>query len=659
MAAAAAALAIAATALSWAFVVPANAQEADPVAARPAVQSPTRSPTAFRLGEVVYVLLHFYDGVTVQGSPGLPATIGSRTVTFQHQSYASASRQALFSYRVAEGDFASGGVTFSTGTVTLSGGTFTPVSGGAATNRITLGAFGADHVNYLIDGVRPSVREARVAAVPAGGVYRPGDVVEVELRWSEPVSVPQQHVSATSVIVGIAPPSGPISRRSAVLSAGNGTDLWRFRYVVRAGDGTGVLGLFGSALALPAGVMVRDTAGNPAFIRWEAVETRLSFDAPGSDQCPECEEPPETPTVEQPAGDDPADGRPEGRPEGGGAVTTTRVSGGDRTATAVEVAEEYVRRVAAAGGDVDTVIVATSRRFADGLAASSLAGKVQAPILLTDPDRLSGTVAGFIERHEISHVYVMGGTEAVSLEAERSLEALDAVQALTRLGGADRYETSVLIAREVGIPEAFCNRNKRTVLLATGTEFADALAAAPVAAVGPHPLLLTEPDALPPKVRSYLRNSSDYGWVHNVVVVGGENAVSARVARDIAGMGLRVVRVGGADRYETAVRLAEHAVFAAASPPGRCLGNRRVGVADGTRFADALVAGPLLAYVRGTTLLVQPPDVVPPSVAAFLQGPVLDAESVELIAVGGREVLADPLLERLRAHAARRPPPPS
>lgn len=653
LAAAAAAVALAVAALSAAFVVPAGAQEADALAARPAVQGPTRSPTAFRAGEVVYVLLHFDVGVTVQGSPRLAAMIGSRTVSFTHQPYVFASHQALFSYRVAEGDFDSGGVSFGTGTVELPGGTFTPTSGGAPTSRVTLRSFGPDHVNYLIDGVAPSVREARVVSAPPGDIYRPGDVVEVELRWSEPVSVPQRHVSGTSVLVGIVPASGPISERAAALSAGNGTDLWRFRYTVRAGDGTGVLGVFGSSLTVPAGANVRDVAGNLATSRWQTIQTRLSFDAPGSSECPECESRPRTRTSDGPADDDPTDDGPTGVR----GVTTTRVSGTDPTTTSVETAEEYSRRVQAAGGDVDTVIVATSSRFPDGLAASSLAGKEQAPILLTDPEQLSDEVASFIERHAIAHVYIMGGVEAVSLDVERSLEALDPVQTLTRLGGADRYETSVLIAREVGTPQPFCNRNKRTVLLATGTEFPDALAAAPVAAIGPHPLLLTEPDALPPKVRSYLRSGKDYGWIDNVLLVGGENAVSADVARDIAEMGLRVVRVGGADRYETAVLLAEHAVYRASTPPERCLGNRRVGVAAGTSFADALVAGPLLAFVRGPTLLVQP-DAVPPSVAAFLGGSALDDDSLEVIAVGGSKVLADRLLQRLRNHAAGALPTP-
>lgn len=51
--------------------------------------------------------------------------IGSRAVTFRHQPYVFASRQALFSYRVAEGDFDREGVSLSTGTVELQGGTFT------------------------------------------------------------------------------------------------------------------------------------------------------------------------------------------------------------------------------------------------------------------------------------------------------------------------------------------------------------------------------------------------------------------------------------------------------------------------------------------------------------------------------------------------------
>ena len=361
-------------------------------------------------------------------------------------------------------------------------------------------------------------------------------------------------------------------------------------------------------------------------------------------------DPPDRTPPDDPPEDDPTDGQPPDRDPLDTEerdVTTTRVGGPDRTTTSVDVAEDYRRRVEAAGDEVDTVIVATSRKFPDGLAASSLAGKVRAPILLTDGDRLSEEVSGFIERHSISRVYVMGGPEAVSFGVERSLEALEPVVTLIRLGGADRYETSVLIAREVGIPPHFCNTTKRTVLLATGAKFPDALAAAPVAAVGPHPLLLTQPDALPPSVREYLRIYVGYGWIDRVLVVGEQDAVSAGVVRAVADMGLTVVRVGGADRYDTAVLLAEHAVYPASPAPERCLGNRHLGVAIGTTFADALVAGPLLAFVQGPTLLVRPADQMPAAVSAFLPRFVRDSDSLEVIAIGGPAVLTDRLIERI------------
>ncbi|WP_419909542.1 cell wall-binding repeat-containing protein [Candidatus Poriferisodalis sp.] len=361
--------------------------------------------------------------------------------------------------------------------------------------------------------------------------------------------------------------------------------------------------------------------------------------------------PDDDPPDDNPPDDDLLGGDPDDTTERD--VSTTRVGGPDRTTTSVDVAEEYRRRIEASGGEVDTVIVATSRKFPDGLAASSLAGTVHAPILLTDRDRLSEEVASFIERHSISRVYIMGGHEAVSFGVERSLEALEPVESLIRLGGVDRYETSMLIAREVGVPRHFCNRTWRTVLLATGTKFPDALAAAPVAAVGPHPLLLTRPDALPPSVRDHLRSYAGYGWIDEVLVVGGQDAISSDVVRAIVDMGVRVTRVGGADRYETATLLAEHVVFPASPAPDRCLGNGHLGVAIGTTFADALVAGPLLAFVQGPTLLVEPADQIPAAVAAYLPRFVHDSDSLELLAIGGPAVLTDRLIERLKARATR------
>lgn len=156
-----------------------------------------------------------------------------------------------------------------------------------------------------------------------------------------------------------------------------------------------------------------------------------------------------------------------------------------------------------------------------------------------------------------------------------------------RLFGANRYETAVEISQSV-----FADGEPDTVFIATGTLFADALSAAPAAAVEGAPLLLTLPTSLPSVVATELVRLSP----SRVVIVGGTGAVSAAVATAISALPFAptVDRVFGADRYETSRAIAEEFFPSAAN----------AFVATGRDFPDALAAGPAAAELNGPVILV-------------------------------------------------------
>jgi hypothetical protein len=91
------------------------------------------------------------------------------------------------------------------------------------------------------------------------------------------------------------------------------------------------------------------------------------------------------------------------------------------------------------------------------------------------------------------------------------------------------------------------------------------------------PILLTHPHELPAATRQELvRILAPGGTVH---LLGGEAAIDPDVEATIASFGLHTVRHSGADRYATAVAVAD----AIGDPQGAWL-------ADGTDFPDAVVA---------------------------------------------------------------------
>lgn len=306
-------------------------------------------------------------------------------------------------------------------------------------------------------------------------------------------------------------------------------------------------------------------------------------------------------------------------------VDSDRLWGADRYETAAEIAEGY----ASAAGPIGTAIVASGETFADALAATPLARVRNAPILLSPPDELHPATRRFIERHRVSDIIIAGDTDAVSVEVEGVLAGLIGSRP-QRLEGSDRYRTVVNIAREISASQigSFCGDGRRTALLATGEKFADALALSPLAFAGPHPVLLTSPDRLPSPVEDFL---TDYA-ISQVLIAGGPAAVADSVEAELSALGIRVQRLWGQDRFETAAEIA-------GALADRCFGSDEFGLADGRKFPDALVGGALLGLRRAPLLLSEP--VLPDATRRFLAGPVPDAGTVQLTIFGGPAAVSD------------------
>ncbi|MBQ8897243.1 MAG: cell wall-binding repeat-containing protein [Clostridia bacterium] len=148
--------------------------------------------------------------------------------------------------------------------------------------------------------------------------------------------------------------------------------------------------------------------------------------------------------------------------------TVKRLGGSDRYATNLLILQE----AGVAGKDI---VVCTGKDFADSLSASA----VGLPILLVK-DSLSSTQQSFLSGNS-GKIYIIGGTNAVSTRIENQLKNYGTV---TRLAGATRYKTSVLVA------ETFFTEPIAAVI-AYGENFPDGLSGGPVAYTNGAPLILT------------------------------------------------------------------------------------------------------------------------------------------------------------------------
>lgn len=134
-----------------------------------------------------------------------------------------------------------------------------------------------------------------------------------------------------------------------------------------------------------------------------------------------------------------------------------------------------------------------------------------------------------------------------------------------RISGSDRYETSAKISQQT-----FPNHIK-TIVLASGENFADSLVAGSLANKKNAPVLLTKRDNLPKVIKDEIARLNP----EEVIIVGGEKSVNVKGLKNVK-------RLAGTNRFETSVQ-----VYKYLNPNGK------VALASGLTFADALCATPL------------------------------------------------------------------
>lgn len=196
-----------------------------------------------------------------------------------------------------------------------------------------------------------------------------------------------------------------------------------------------------------------------------------------------------------------------------------RISGSNRYATSRAIASDAFGSLGGA-----YAIIATGRSFADALSAGAAANQVHAPVILVDGSKShldEATKELLLSlRPWLDRVYIAGGTGVVSSGIQADLDALGIPEPSIRLGGADRYETSVLIN------QAFFG-GASTVYFTTGTGFADALSGSALAAHTQSPLFLVRHTCVPAQVLSTAQAFN----LERIELLGGTGSLSTQVAQ--------------------------------------------------------------------------------------------------------------------------------
>ncbi|GGM46374.1 cell wall-binding repeat-containing protein [Microbacterium saperdae] len=174
---------------------------------------------------------------------------------------------------------------------------------------------------------------------------------------------------------------------------------------------------------------------------------------------------------------------------------------------------------------VGTVYLANGTNFPDALAGAAAAGYNNAPVLLTKKDSLPAETAAYLSYHNPTRLIILGGPGAVSEAVVNQAQRASGSVAFTqRLFGDSRYDTAVEISRQT-----YTSPRVPVVYVASGQNFADALAGAGAAGALGGPVLLTDPSSISNATLAEISRLDPI----RVVVLGGPSVVTPAVYAEI------------------------------------------------------------------------------------------------------------------------------
>ncbi len=318
----------------------------------------------------------------------------------------------------------------------------------------------------------------------------------------------------------------------------------------------------------------------------------------------------------------------------------------------------------------------------------------RAPVLVTESTRSGATDISVATRIAVTDMragicgsarqaIIVGGLSAVPKQVETTLLSIGYSE-IFRIAGRNRFDTAAKVAWSLGtdgtegMAEGCADSNvsdgaarmgwyansviewrssakrcellTRSVVLTDGVTGADALAASWWTSFWQVPVLLHDgSDQLPQATAEALQTMA----VDNVVVLGGPSRISASVAvqaKDLASANIR--RVGGEDRYETSVQMAQ--IMGGWWPTARgnefasslvCIAASSGSGQTARGWPDALGAGPWCGALNGSAANPGAPErVLYPVTGRFPRSAVIpprpfhDAVPLLLIPVGAKSL---------------------
>lgn len=215
-----------------------------------------------------------------------------------------------------------------------------------------------------------------------------------------------------------------------------------------------------------------------------------------------------------------------------------RIAGKDRYETSAIIAD----KIYSIGGNNRSAIVVSGENYPDAISIAPVAARELKPILLVKKDEMSRAVSDVLMYDSIKNITIVGGENSVSKKIEGRFLRWD----VTRIAGQDRYDTSEKIAEQNF-------KDSKSIFIATGEDFADALVAGPAAATTNSPILLVNKKGFTKGIKTYIDKSKAFA----LIFLGGENSVPKEFEDKLAMIGDEKSRAEAAKKAEEAKKLEE------------------------------------------------------------------------------------------------------
>lgn len=264
-------------------------------------------------------------------------------------------------------------------------------------------------------------------------------------------------------------------------------------------------------------------------------------------------------------------------------VTSSKISGDDRYKTAVEISKNY------SSTSKHAVVVNGQKGIVDELTATPYASLKNAPILMTENNKLNADTKKELTRRGIKTVDIIGGTASVSDAVKSEIQAMGIT--VNRIAGNSKYETSLKVAKEF---DKISDISK--IAVANGEVLADAVSVAAPAAQNKMPIILAHPkNGLDADTKAYINGEG----INTSYVIGGTSSVSNTTQNSLPGT---KKRLQGTGRQETNAEVVEE--FYKSSTYDNIYVTKSGQVNKADEIADALAVGVLAAYNQDPVMIV-------------------------------------------------------